>query len=189
MAVVRLVTDLHLVLKLTMSGAKPPFCPVCAVTIMPLPIPSFDFHINLSKCKKILSMPSFGREVKLFAPCHRFTACKRSLNGVKSVISAKLPDHSRPQFHLSLRGALALMGTWRHLAAKVGTSKGRGKQWQTTPRTCLECSVPEPYWALVLAKTSPRAEYYYYYCQSVNTLKQRFEVIVELLLGFRYLRK
>jgi hypothetical protein len=26
------------------------------------------------------------------------------------------------------------MGTWRHLAAKVGTSKGRGKQWQTTPK-------------------------------------------------------
>jgi hypothetical protein len=25
------------------------------------------------------------------------------------------------------------MGTWRHLEAKVGTSKGRGKQWQTTP--------------------------------------------------------
>jgi hypothetical protein len=45
----------------------------------------------------------------------------------KGVILAKLPDHSRPQFHLSLLGALALMGTWRHMAAKVGTSKGRGK--------------------------------------------------------------
>jgi hypothetical protein len=33
--------------------------------------------------RKILSMPSFGREVKPFAPCHRFAACKRSLNGVK----------------------------------------------------------------------------------------------------------
>jgi hypothetical protein len=33
--------------------------------------------------KKILSMPSFRREIKLFAPCHRFVACKRSLNGVK----------------------------------------------------------------------------------------------------------
>jgi hypothetical protein len=42
--------------------------------------------------------------------------------------------HSRPQFHLLLLGALALLGTWRHLAAKVGTSKGRGKQWQTTPK-------------------------------------------------------
>jgi hypothetical protein len=52
----------------------------------------------------------------------------------KGVISAKLPDHSRPQFHLSLLGALALMGMWRHLTAKVGTSKGRGKQWQTIPK-------------------------------------------------------
>jgi hypothetical protein len=52
----------------------------------------------------------------------------------KGVISAKLPDHSRLQFHLSLLGALTLMGTWRHLAAKVGMYKGRGKQWQTTPK-------------------------------------------------------
>jgi hypothetical protein len=37
-------------------------------------------------------------------------------------------------FHLSLLGAHALLGTWRHLAAKVGTSKGRRKQWQTTPK-------------------------------------------------------
>ena len=29
---------------------------------------------------KILSTPSFGREVKPFVPCRRFTACKRSLN-------------------------------------------------------------------------------------------------------------
>jgi hypothetical protein len=84
--------------------------------------------------EKILSMPSFGRKVKPFASCRRFAACKTSLNGVKSVISAKLPDHSRPQFRLSLLGALALMGTWRYLAAKVGTSKGRRKQWQTTPK-------------------------------------------------------
>jgi hypothetical protein len=27
-----------------------------------------------------------------------------------------------------------LLGTWRHLEAKVGTSKGREKQWQTTPK-------------------------------------------------------
>ena len=29
--------------------------------------------------KKILSTPSFGGEVKLSVPCHRFVACKRSL--------------------------------------------------------------------------------------------------------------
>jgi hypothetical protein len=87
-------------------------------------------------------MPSFGREVKPFVPCRRFAACKKSLNGEKGVISAKLPDHSRPQFHLSLLGELALMGTWRHLAAKVGKSKGRGKQWQTTPKNLprMQCA-------------------------------------------------
>ena len=30
--------------------------------------------------EKVLSTPSFGREVKPFVPCRRFTACKRSLN-------------------------------------------------------------------------------------------------------------
>jgi hypothetical protein len=50
------------------------------------------------------------------------------------LISAKLPDHSCPQFHLSLPGVHALMGTWRHLAAKQGTFKGREEQWQTTPK-------------------------------------------------------
>jgi hypothetical protein len=29
--------------------------------------------------EKILSMPSFGGEVKPFAPCRRFAACKRTL--------------------------------------------------------------------------------------------------------------
>jgi hypothetical protein len=52
----------------------------------------------------------------------------------KGITLAKLSDHSRPQFHLSLLGALALMGTWRHLAAKVATSKDREKQWQTTSK-------------------------------------------------------
>jgi hypothetical protein len=41
---------------------------------------------------------------------------------------------SRPHFHLLLLGALALLGTWGHLAAKVGTSKGREKRWQTNPK-------------------------------------------------------
>jgi hypothetical protein len=33
--------------------------------------------------EKILSMPSFGGEVKPSLPCRRFAACKRSLNGVE----------------------------------------------------------------------------------------------------------
>ena len=32
------------------------------------------------QAEKILSTPSFGREVKPFVPCRRFTACERSLN-------------------------------------------------------------------------------------------------------------
>jgi hypothetical protein len=47
--------------------------------------------------KKFISMPSFGREVKPFAPCHRFAACKRSLNAVeKGVISEKLQTPFSP---------------------------------------------------------------------------------------------
>jgi hypothetical protein len=46
--------------------------------------------------KKILSTPSFGREVKLWVPCRRFTACKRSLNALKSgIFSLNLPAVSR----------------------------------------------------------------------------------------------
>jgi len=49
------------------------------------------------------------------------------------------------------------------LAAKVGKSKGGGKQWQTTPRTCPGCSVPEHYrshdWAVVPASPASKAEY------------------------------
>jgi hypothetical protein len=79
-------------------------------------------------------MPSFGGEVKPSVPCRIFVACKRSLNAVEKKASFRQTygHHSRPQFHLSLLGAL--LGTWRHLAAKVGMSKGRGKQWQTTPK-------------------------------------------------------
>jgi len=47
-------------------------------------------------------------------------------------ILCKITAHlSRPQFHLSLLGSLALSWTYRHLAAKVGMSKGGGKEWQT----------------------------------------------------------
>jgi hypothetical protein len=85
--------------------------------------------------EKILSTPSFGGEVKPSVPCRGFVACKISLNlrGSRNLgkISGQL---SRPQFHLSLLGSLASLRTYRYLAAKVGTSKGGGKQWQTTPK-------------------------------------------------------
>ena len=48
---------------------------------------------RIFKGEKILSTPSFGGEVKPSVPCRRFAACKRSLNGVEVVISAKLPDN------------------------------------------------------------------------------------------------
>ena len=44
----------------------------------------------------------------------------------------------------------------RHLAAKVGTSKGGGKQWQTIPKNLprMQCAraIPSHDWALVPAK-------------------------------------
>jgi hypothetical protein len=45
--------------------------------------------VEFLRAKKILSTPSFGGEV----PCRRFAACKKILNGVEVVISAKLPDN------------------------------------------------------------------------------------------------
>jgi hypothetical protein len=51
------------------------------------------FIKRIFKGEKFLSTPSFGGEVKPSVPCRRFAACKRSLNGVEIVISAKLPDN------------------------------------------------------------------------------------------------
>ena len=85
--------------------------------------------------KKILSTPSFGGEVKPSVPCRKFVACKRSLNLSGSRNLGKITGHlSRPQFYLSLLGSLVSLRTYRHLATKVGTTKGGGKQWQTTPK-------------------------------------------------------
>jgi len=50
---------------------------------------------RIFKGEKILSTPSFGGEVKPSVPCRRFAACKRPLNGVEVVISAKLPSAAR----------------------------------------------------------------------------------------------
>jgi hypothetical protein len=51
----------------------------------------------------------FGREGKLWVPCHRFTACKRSLNATwkSGIFRINLPAVSRPTyFHLWLLGSL-----------------------------------------------------------------------------------
>jgi hypothetical protein len=84
--------------------------------------------------QKILSMPSSGREVKPFASCRRFAACKISINGVKRRHFGKITGPFPPTVSPFATRSARVDGTWRHLAAKVGTSKGRGKQWQTTPK-------------------------------------------------------
>ena len=75
---------------------------------------------RIFKGEEILSTPSFGGEVKPSVPCRRFATCKRSLNGVEVVISAKIS----------------------HVVADVEAPGGEkrehlksgGKQWQTTPK-------------------------------------------------------
>jgi len=62
---------------------------------------------NPAETVGFLSMLSFGGEVKPSVPCCRFAACKRSLNGVEVVISAKITGQlSRPQFPLPPLGSL-----------------------------------------------------------------------------------
>ena len=90
---------------------------------------------RIFKGEKILSTTSFGGEVKPSVSCRRFAACKRSLNGVEVVISAKLPDnilaHSSTFRRQDLLRRDGRGDTWWR---KVGTSKRGGKQWQTTPK-------------------------------------------------------
>jgi len=72
------------------------------------------------------------------------TTCKRSLNlrGSRNLGKITTGHLSHPQFHLSLLGSLASLRTQRHVATKVGTSKGGGKQWQTTPNNLprMQCA-------------------------------------------------
>ena len=82
-----------------------------------------------------------GREVKPSVPCRRFSACKRSLNLRGSRNLGKITGQiSRPQFHLSLLGSLASLRTYRHLAAKVGTSKG-GEAMENYPQELAQDAV------------------------------------------------
>jgi hypothetical protein len=109
-------------------------------------------------------MPSFGREVKPFAPCRRFAACKRSLNGVKrrhfGKITGPFSPTAPPFATRSARvdGDVEASGGVKWERLKAGESNGK-----LPLRTCPECSVPQPYrspdWALVPAKTGQRAEY------------------------------
>jgi hypothetical protein len=91
---------------------------------------------RIFKGEKIFSTPSFGGEVKPSVSCRRFAACKRSLElrGIR-ILDQIFRNISRPQrVPPSATGDLSRHWTWRHLAEKVGTSKGGGKQWQPTPK-------------------------------------------------------
>jgi len=92
----------------------------------------------------MLSTPSFEGEVKPSVPCRRFAACKRSLNGVEVVISAKLPDNILTQNVPPSAGRIS------RIVADVEAPGGEkwerlnaGENNDKLPlRTCPGCSVP-----------------------------------------------
>ena len=71
---------------------------------------------RIFRAKKILSMPTFGGEVKPSVSCRRFAACKRSLHlrGSRNLGKITTGHLSCPQFHLSLLGSLASLRTEAH---------------------------------------------------------------------------
>jgi hypothetical protein len=110
--------------------------------------------------KKILSTPSFGWEVKPSVPCRRFAACKIYLELRGSRIYLELRGSRildeicrniyRPRrVPPSAARGLSRRWTWRHLAEKLRTSKGGGKQWQPTTKNLprMQCSraIPVPW--------------------------------------------
>jgi hypothetical protein len=99
---------------------------------------------RIFKDEKILSTPSFGGEVKASVPCRRFAACKRSLELRGSQILDEIFENiSRPRrVPLSTARGFSRRWTWRHLAENVRMSKGRGKQWQPTPKNLprMQCA-------------------------------------------------
>jgi len=103
---------------------------------------------RIFRAKKILSTPSFGREVKPSVPCRRFAACKRSLNLRGSRNLGKIPP-----FAARISRVVADGGTWRLKWDRLKAGENNGK---LPPRTFPGCSLPEPNrshdWALVPAK-------------------------------------
>ena len=119
---------------------------------------------RIFRAKKILSTPSFGGEVKPSVPCRRFAACKRSLNlcGSRNLgkIAGQFLAHSSTFRCQELSRRCGRTATWRR---KWESLKARINNGKLPPRTCPECSVPEPYrshdWALVPANPVSKAEY------------------------------
>ena len=115
--------------------------------------------LRIFKGEKILSTPSFGGEVKPSVPCRRFAACKRSLELRGSQILDEICHNisrARRVPPSAARG-LSRRWAWRHLAEKVGTSKGGGKQWQPTPKNLprMQCARAIPVTWLVLVSAQP----------------------------------
>ena len=113
--------------------------------------------------EKILSTPSFGRDVKPSVQCRRFAACKRSLNlsGSRDLgkITGQFLAHSSSFRCQELQRRCGRKGTWRRKWERLKAGESNGK---LPPRTCPGCSVPEPYrshdWALVPASPASKAE-------------------------------
>jgi hypothetical protein len=124
---------------------------------------------RIFRAKKILNMPSFGREVELFAPCRRFSACKRSLNGVKRRHFGKITGPLSPKFPPFATRSARVFGNVEASGSESGNSKGRVQQWQTTPRNLPRMqrarTIPVAYWALVPAKPA----------QGLNTNKHKVQ--------------
>jgi hypothetical protein len=64
--------------------------------------------------EKILSMPSFGGEVKPSVPCHSFAACKKSLTSSVEVVIVRLNliGHFSPILPLFTNRGLSCHLTW-----------------------------------------------------------------------------
>jgi hypothetical protein len=80
----------------------------------------------------------FGRKYPHHAFIRKGSTAVCSMPHIRGMLSWVTGKINRPfldrYFHLSILGALALLGTWWHPVANVGTPKGRGNQWQTTPK-------------------------------------------------------
>jgi hypothetical protein len=87
--------------------------------------------------KKSSARLPFGREVRLWIPCRRFTACKRSLNSTwkSGIFRLNLPGHFSPHIVPPLVVRISRKTTsgesWKHLNYRVTTSqlsllRGRG---------------------------------------------------------------
>jgi len=120
---------------------------------------------RIFKGEKIFRTPSFGGEVKPSVPCRRFAACKRSLelSGIW-ILSQICRNISRPRrVSPSAARGLSRLWTWRHLAEKVGTSKGGGKKWQPTPKNLPRIqrarAIPVAWLGSGFCYTGPSAEY------------------------------